>query len=97
MNHDRAVQDYQDRKASAEAGGRLHVGEPPEPMPQPSRTSSKIDLEAALHFPNQYGLATGRQIVEENQALVDRLERHARDEIARLRAEIRAREAGSNT
>jgi len=97
MNHRRAWLDYEDRRASAEAGGRLDVGEPPAPLPPPTLDEMKADLAAALYFVNEYILSqrSGDRLPE-NQVLADQMERHTRDEIARLRAEIRAREAGSN-
>ena len=97
INHRRAWLDYEDRKASAEARGRLDVGEPPEPLPPPTLDEMKDDLEGALYFVNEYipSQRSGDRLPE-NQALADQMERHARDEIARLRAEIRARADGSN-
>jgi hypothetical protein len=97
MNHRRAWLDYEDRKASAEAGGRLDVGEPPAPLPPPMLDEMKADLAAALYFVNEYipSQRSGDRLPE-NQALADQMERHSRDEIARLRAGIRAREEGSD-
>jgi hypothetical protein len=97
MNHARAVLDYEDRKASAEAGGRLDVGEPPAPLPPPTLDEMKDDLESSLWFLNEcIPLWRAADQVPESHAQVDDMEHHTRDEIARLRAEIRAREEGSN-
>jgi hypothetical protein len=96
MNHRRAWLDYEDRKASAEAGGRLVALEPPAPLPPPTLDEMKDDLEGALRFLNEYiPLWRAADQVPESRALVDDMEHHIRDEIARLRAEIRAREEGS--
>ena len=93
MHHRRAWLDYEDRKASAEAGGRLEALEPPEPLPPPTLDDLKIDLETSLRFLNEYiPVRRGADRMPESRALVDDMERHARDEIARLRAEIRTKE-----
>ena len=97
MNHARAVLDYEDRRGMAEAGDNLlEVGEPPEPLPPPTLDELKDDLESSLCFLDEC-IPLWREADQgpENRALIDRMERHARDEIERLRAEIRAREEGS--
>jgi hypothetical protein len=97
MDHRRAELDYEDRKASAEAGGRLDVGEPPAPLPPPTLDEMKDDLESSLWFLNEcIPLWRAADQVPESHAQVDDMEHHTRDEIARLRAEIRASEEGSN-
>jgi hypothetical protein len=96
MNHRRARLDYEDRKASAEAGGRLVALEPPAPLPPPTLDEMKADLESSLCFLNEcIPLWQAADQVPESRAQVDAMEHHTRDEIARLRAEIRASEEGS--
>jgi hypothetical protein len=92
MNHARAVLDYEDRKASAEAGGRLGVGEPPAPLPPPALEELRLDLHAALLMLNEI-IPVWRSADRgpESRCLVDDMERHARESVERLRKEIRTK------
>ena len=94
MNHRRAWLDYEDRKGMAEAGdGRLEVGEPPEPLPPPTLDDLRDELASSLRFLNEYiPVWRAGERGPESRALVHDMERHARDTIARLRSEIRAKE-----
>ena len=93
MNHRRAWLDYEDRKASTEAGGRLVALEPPAPLPPPTLDDLREDLESSQWFLNEC-IPSWRAAdrMPESRAVIDDMERHARDEIARLRAEIRTKE-----
>lgn len=90
-NHARAVLDYEDRRASAEAGGRLDVGEPPEPLPPSTLDELKIDLVASLHFVNEYA-PSQRSLGQGPDTIrgLDLMERHARESVERLREDIRS-------
>ena len=98
MNHRRAWLDYEDRKGMAEAGDdRLEVGKPPDPLPPPTLDDLRDDLESSLVFLNEY-IPSWRAAErgQESRALVDGMERHARESVERLRKEIRAKEGSGS-
>jgi hypothetical protein len=93
MDHRRAWLDYEDRKASAEAEGRLDVGEPPEPLPPPTLEDMRDDLESSLRFLNEYiPMWRAADRGPESHALVDDMECRTWESVERVRKEIRARE-----
>jgi hypothetical protein len=97
MDHRRAWLDYEDRKASAEAGGRLEALEPPEPLPPLTLDEMKDELETSLRFLNEYIPSWRADRGQENRALLDDMERRTRESVERMRREIRAKVEGSES
>jgi hypothetical protein len=97
INHRRAWLDYEDRKASVAAGGRLEVIEPAEPLPPPTLDDLKDELESSLRFLNEYiPVWRAASRVPENRALLVDMKRRTRESVGRLRREIRAKEGSES-